>query len=323
MTAALVECRIPACRRPDLLRRALRSLQAQTHRDWRALVLDDSPAEESLAVVREFRDPRISGHLNPHPLGAAANIDAAFAATPLLGGALAFVLEDDNAIAPDFIALGVGRLAQAGTDIVSFNQVCIRLGQDGRETREGLLRPAEREEIWTRERILLHAFVGSSLPNGGYFWRLGVPRLDLQVGPSVVEPQLQECIRQTRVPGPLPLLPEPVSLWSLLPPSQVRRQRVAHRRLAANLNRLSLAVLARLGPRRFAESARRLYSAADFLRAERILAEISLLPPRQPARAWRAPWSALRGWLRQAAYADAIDPALHHLSPALAPAPSA
>lgn len=313
MTPERVECRIPTYRRPELLRRALRALQAQTHENWRAVVLDDSSAGEAASVVRDCGDPRITHRINPAQLGAAGNLDQAFHPEPMAGGRFAFVLEDDNAITPDFISVGLTRLAAGDVDVVSFNQICIRLDEDGHESREGTLRPGQREEIWTTERICLHAFLGASLPNGGYFWRLGGTGLDLTVGPSVVEPQLQECIRQTRVPGALALLPEPASLWSLLPDAQVRRQRVAHRRFAASLNRLSRGIVDGLGRDRFWTLARQHFGPTDLARCEAIMAEIAWISrPRLPVSIRAIP-RAGRGLLRAWLHPDPIAPALSHL----------
>lgn len=314
MTTDLVECRIPACRRPELLRRAMRSLRAQTHQNWRAVVLDDSPAGEAAAVVQECADPRVSYRQNPRPLGAAGNIDSAFTARSLLSGRFAFVLEDDNALAPDFIALALARLARGDVDVVSVNQICVHIGADGTETLGNTLRPVTGSaEIWSAERIRLHAFLGASLPNGAYFWRLDRAGLDLVVGPAVTEPQLQECIRQTRVLRGIALLPEPASLWSMLPATQVRRQLVTHRRLAANLNLLSCAVLRSLGTPRFQALAASAYTPEQLAQATRILAETALLPPRRPTLQPTKLAAALRGLARHLLYRDAIAPALAHL----------
>lgn len=303
MTADLVECRIPACRRPELLRRALRSLQIQTHDAWRAVVLDDSPAGEAAMVVQEFGDSRVTYRQNPRPLGAAGNIDSAFVATPLLGGRFAFVLEDDNAVDPTFIAVGVQRLASSATDTLSFNQRSVRFAADGSEIPIGILRPNQSADAsWTRDRLWLNAFLGVSLPNGGYFWRLD-RGVDLTVGPEINEPQLQECVRQTRPPA-VTLAAEPLSVWSYLPPATVRRQIVGHRRFAVSLNALSKRILAQMGEARLLKAARRDGDPALLQRVERSLAELSLLKPRQWRRFLGAPLKALRCWLRGRLYPD-------------------
>ena len=49
----LVLVRTPTYRRPDLLTRAMRCLQAQTHEDWICEVCDDCPDGSARAVVEE------------------------------------------------------------------------------------------------------------------------------------------------------------------------------------------------------------------------------------------------------------------------------
>lgn len=307
-TRICVECRIPTYRRPELLQRALLSLQRQTCSNWRAIVLDDSESKEGANVVHALDDTRITYRHNEHRLGATGNLDQAFSPAPLLDGDFAFVLEDDNAIEPEFIEVGMLRLARSDVDILSFNQRCVHATPTGM-TPGATLRTALDEEVWGRERLLLNAFLTISLPNGGYFWRLRAG-IDLRVGSGVTEPQLQECIRQVRVPRTIALLPQPLSLWSMLPPIAIRRQLVGNRRLAANLNQLSAAVVAEVGPERLVNMAD-VSGNADLLgRVRQTLADLSLISPR--CRAWfrQQPSSALRSKLRFHLYRDSLGDAL-------------
>ena len=308
---ARVECRVPTYRRPELLARALRSLQRQTYPVWSAVVLDDSPENEGQAVVDALADSRIVYRSNRQRLGATGNLDQAFAPASFQGGAYAFVLEDDNAIEPEFIAKGVGRLERGDVGIVSFNQRCVHLGA---EIRFGdLLRTSEREELWRRDRLLLNAFLGVSLPNGGYFWKLGAG-IDLTVGDSVTEPQLQECIRQTRVEPPIALLPDALSLWSMLPAADIRRQLVSNRRLAANLNQLSAAIVADIGIDRLRELARETTDESLRARFDATLEDLSLISP--ACRRWfrSRPGAAFRTLVRFYLYRDNLGPTLARLS---------
>lgn len=297
MNHPAVECRVPTCRRPELLRRALLSLQRQSWTDWCAVVLDDSSASEGRGVVSSIADSRITYRVNPEPLGAAANLDQAFSPQPLLGGRHAFVLEDDNAVEAQFVTTALQRLARGDADILSFNQRCVHLTADGRETAGDVLRPATHEEIWDRDRLLLNAFLGLSLPNGGYFWRLGAD-IDLTVGSGTVEPQLQECARQTCVRPPVVLMRQPLSLWSSVPTSQVRRQVIDHRRFAVSLNQLSTSIAAQISPERLMERAASSGNAELRARLLRTLSDLSLISP--ACRAWfgARPFAALRCKLR-------------------------
>jgi hypothetical protein len=292
-----------------LLARALRSLRQQTHPRWKAIVLDDSPDREALAVVAAAGDTRIAYHSNPSNLGAAANLDQAFSPQPLLGGDQAFVLEDDNALDSGFIARGVQLLAGTDNAILSFNQRRIDFAADGTETPAGLLRENPQEEIWDHERLLLNAFIGVSLPNGGYFWKLG-ENVNLTVGPEITEPQFQECVRQIKITQPVRLCPQPLSLWSMLPQDQLRRRPVSHRRLAANLNQLSRGIAVALGPHRLSRLARLHLSAESAARVSVILTDLSLLCPSCLPWLHRHPWQAMRSMLRFYLYRDSMPAAL-------------
>lgn len=271
--------------------------------------MDDSSATEGRAVVAALGDERIVWQQNPRQLGATANIDQAFSAQPILGGQYAFVLEDDNAIEPEFIATGLHRLERGDVQILSFNQQCVNLASDGAETRTRVLRPDATEDLWGRERLLLNAFLGVSLPNGGYFWRLGADN-NLVVGPGVTESQLQECVRQTLVAPPILLMPQPLSLWSMLPSAQIRRQLVGNRRLAANLNQLSAAIVRDLGPECLNRVAALARESNLPERVRQILSDLSLISP--VCRRWFAtrPLSALRCLLRFHLYRDSLGGAL-------------
>jgi len=294
-----LEFRVPTYRRPELLHRALASLRAQTDPHWRAVVLDDSPAQEGRALVSALADDRVTYQPNPTPLLAAGNLDFAFSPQPLLGGFAACVLEDDNAIAPNLVAVARARFAAGAGPVLSANQRSLRLDASLRETPIGVLRPDQTtDEVWSHEQLCLHAFLSRSLPNGGYIWRLNAG-VDLSVGASVREPQLQECIRQTRVSA-VTLLPEQLSVWSLLESADIRRQLVSHRRLAANLSLAAAAIVRHLGADRL-----RTLAAASGDRTlpdevERRLVDLALLAP--TGMLPRAPHRAVRSWLRARLY---------------------
>lgn len=314
---ALVECRVPTCRRPELLARALGSLQAQTSPHWRAIVLDDSPGQEGRTVVAFLHDSRIQYRANPTNLGACGNINQAFRPQPWCGGTHAFVLEDDNAVAPTFIERGSALLASTGRPVMSFNQQCIDFSSDPTGVPRDLLRPADSPLItWHPPRALLHAFVGLSLPNGGYFWQLGTG-IDFTVPTGIDEPQLQEALRQLQVGHPLPLSPEPLSLWSMLPASSIRRSLLVHRRFAASLNALSLTIARQFGLPALLASEAQCSDPLVKTRFASLLIDLSLL--HRPCSPWfrRAPAAALKAWLRFHLYKPPIS---RELAAAISPA---
>jgi len=224
----LVECRLPAYDRPDLLDRALRSLLAQTHREWVAIVMDDSRTQSGKAVVAAIGDPRIRYKQNTERLGSTGNLNQAFGPKPLAAGEFAFILEDDNAVTPDFMATALRRIAEARLNVISLNQKCVLAdGKGGFMMQPGAGRPEDSDAVWSEERLILSTFLKPGLPNGGYFWRCNT--VDLRVDERIREPMLQESARQLRIGGSILLVKEACSLWSALPPDLVRRDVVKNR----------------------------------------------------------------------------------------------
>ena len=241
----LVECRVPAYDRPELLARALRSLQAQTHREWVAIVLDDSREQSGRAVVDSIGDPRIRYSHNAGRLGSTGNLNQAFTPQPLADGEFAFILEDDNAITPDFISTALHRIGECGFDVVSLNQKCVLAdGKGGFVVQPGAGRAEDSDTVWSDERLILSTFLKPGLPNGCYFWRCNT--VDLRVDERIREPMLQESARQLRVGGDIFLAKEACSLWSALPPDLVRRDAVKNRVFLVTRDLLALAVLSRV-----------------------------------------------------------------------------
>lgn len=221
----ICEARIPTYRRPEWLRRALGSLRAQTHADWRAVVLDDSPDREAEAVVREIADDRIAYRANAHRLGAAGNIDQAFSATPLADGDFAFILEDDAALHPDCLRENLRVLAANGAALLLRNQA-IHAGEQWRDT--GETTRGEWLDAGRHEPPAIHAllFFMEGVSNGGLFWRCGI---DLTVGPSVGDAGLQEHCRTLLVREPLVFAPEPLAIFTRLPSDLIQRSVTANR----------------------------------------------------------------------------------------------
>lgn len=241
----MVECRIIACDRPKLLKRAIKSLQAQSYPHWKGVVFDDSRRKTAEKIVKSFRDKRIVYRWNKKQLGSTGNLNQGFARHPILGGSFAFILEDDNALAKNFIKVCIRHLRRGPYKIVSLNQQIVALNSEGTFKRLHKLRRKKVNLEWGRENILLNAFCGESLPNGGYFWKIG--NADLKVDAGIMEPQLQECVRQTQIKNPILLAKEVGSIWTLLPKSMVRRKLTDHRRYGLMLLCLSKCLLKKYG----------------------------------------------------------------------------
>ncbi len=255
--STLCEIRVPTFRRPAWLRRALTSLQAQTHERWIALVFDDSPAAEADAVVRELDDKRIQYRPNARNLGAAANLDQAFAPGALVGGTFACVLEDDNWLAPSFLAENLRALEAAGLGLLLRNQ---QVWRQAGETFAATNRTTRGE--WFSEGrcepLALHArmFFNEGISNGGLFWRTGT-KSALQVGRSVTITGVQEYCRTFGIREPLWFAREPLAVWAEVEAAAVTRGTHANRTFARAVQQLRIELVRRHG-RAIVTEARRL-----------------------------------------------------------------
>jgi glycosyltransferase involved in cell wall biosynthesis len=241
----LVECRIVACDRPELLKRAIQSLKNQTYPHWKAIVFDDSRTKTGQRIVKSFKDKRIKYRWNKTRLGSTDNLNQGFSRKTILGGHYAFVLEDDNAIEKNFIKIGLRHCKKSGFQIVSVNQRSVVLRQNGIFEKLGIIRDISKSVKWDYRNLFLNAFCGESLPNGGYFWKIG--GANLEVDAKIREPQLQECIRQTLVKTPILLAKEVGSVWTLLPVDLVRRTPENNRIFGLTLFLFSKSILRRYG----------------------------------------------------------------------------
>lgn len=239
----ICEARIPTYRRPEWLRRALDSLRAQTHSDWRAVVLDDSPDREAETVVREIGDERIAYRANTHRLGAAGNIDHAFSPTALAGGDFAFILEDDAALHPDCLHENLRVLAANDAPLLMRNQA-IHAGELWRDT--GETTRGEWLGAGKHEPLAIHAllFFMEGVSNGGLFWRCGI---DLTVGPSVTDAGLQEHCRTLLVRESLVFAPEPLAVFTRLPSDLIQRSVATNRTFARGTQSIRRHLLAKHG----------------------------------------------------------------------------
>jgi glycosyltransferase involved in cell wall biosynthesis len=94
VTAVLVTVIIPTYRRADLVPRAIRSVLAQTHRHFEAVIVDDCSPDDTAAAVRAIADPRIRyvRHERNKGLPAARNTGVRAAR----GSYIAFLDDDDE-----------------------------------------------------------------------------------------------------------------------------------------------------------------------------------------------------------------------------------
>ena len=224
----IFEVRVPACERPEMLRRALQSLQAQTYPHWKAIVYDDSLSSDVREVVHCVEDKRISYCHNPERLGAARNIDRCFAPTSFLGGEYGCLLEDDNFWLPGFLSLMADRLSDNKWRVILCNQ---RVNEHGvglrpieQTTRGGWFCAGSVAPLALRATLLFM----EGLSNGGLIWALN-SEIDLQVGATVQETGMHEACRSLLINCPFLFVEEPLAVWTLMPRRETARATERHR----------------------------------------------------------------------------------------------
>ncbi len=251
----IVEVRIPAYNRPDLLRRALHSVRHQTHETWRAIVLDDGDAGPTRDLVAALGDPRILHRPNPSRLGAGPNISQAFSATPLGGGAFFCVLEDDNLFLPSYLADNLALMEAHEVGVVVNNQWLevtpeggdpLVPGHDDRVTIDCFT-----DGVWTADDFRIAMLWRLPLSNSGLFWRHGC-RSDLAVA-DVADAGIQEWVRCLRLDDPVYFNGTPGGFWRAdsvhFTYTPNRRTFLAEQRIQQTMRRRILKALAARGER--------------------------------------------------------------------------
>lgn len=85
---------IPTCNRPEMLKRAIASVLAQTYQDFEIIVVDDGMKERAESVVNFFHDPRITYIAHEQGKGGAAARNTGIRAAK--GEFIAFLDDDDE-----------------------------------------------------------------------------------------------------------------------------------------------------------------------------------------------------------------------------------
>jgi hypothetical protein len=91
----------PTYKRPDLLLRAVASVQAQTHTDWEMIIINDSPQDHGYAnFASSINDPRIHYHTNDRNSGVNISRNRALDSVSSRSDWVIF-LDDDDYLSPD------------------------------------------------------------------------------------------------------------------------------------------------------------------------------------------------------------------------------
>lgn len=214
MSEGVTEIRVPTYQRPELLRRALTSLLAQTTPHWRARVLDDSQDQRCLDVCRSFDDPRIAHTFNKPRKFAVGNIDQCFAR----GADADFfcVVEDDNYLLPDFIAANIATIANSGAPIVLRNQFKAPIAAPPEAlsaTSPTVLADRFEERVYSAQEFRTSVLFSIGVSNGGLFWSRAA-KTDFEVRAPACGPVLQEYLRTLLVRDAVAVGLEPLAVWS-------------------------------------------------------------------------------------------------------------
>lgn len=211
----LVEVRTPTFRRTSLLRRALESLRAQTHREWICRVLDDDPAGSAEAICRSMADDRIKYEPNGSNLGIGANIDRAFSLAPLPGSSFLCVLEDDNYYLPDNLRKNVSRIEEYGLDILLRNQIIENMttrDKPGQLSKRTSFDRQYNSEVLSHDRLFSSFFYSTGANNASLFWRAN-SGLTFSTLNYLDDPVSQERLRTLCIDRDVIIDMEPLIVW--------------------------------------------------------------------------------------------------------------
>lgn len=214
LTEGRVHVRTPTYRRPELLKRALQSLQSQTWSDWVCDVFDDDPQCSGESVCSGLGDARIHYHANAPQRFASRNIDACFDRSNPHGAEFFFVLEDDNYVFDGFIAENIALSRRESVELILRNQVIdYDLTGKGREVSAfGILERTYREGRQAASDIRLGALSGIGVSNGALFWSVRA-KSDLEIG-MPCNASLQEYLRTLAISDDAYVALTPLAAWA-------------------------------------------------------------------------------------------------------------
>ncbi|MDJ1006304.1 MAG: glycosyltransferase [Paracoccaceae bacterium] len=209
-----VHIRTPTYKRPEMLRRALRGLQAQTVPDWVCDVYDDDPEQSGRAVVEGLADARIRYSANRPRRHASRNLDFCFSRYNPHGARYFFVLEDDNQVLPRFIEDNIALCEREGVGIVLRNQFVEHCSgtPEARLSDWGLLDTKLPEGPCPPDLLHLSVMADMGVSNGGLFWSAEAAS-DLEIG-MPCNATFQEYLRTVAIVEPVYVALEPLAIWA-------------------------------------------------------------------------------------------------------------
>ena len=211
----LVHVRTPTYRRPDALRRCLRSLQRQSWANWICDVYDDDPAASARDVVANMADGRFRWTQNSPQKFAAGNIDQCFSRINPQNADWFCILEDDNVLMPEFIAANMRVAREHNVRIVLRNQFAeYAHGTANASISDGGLQDARiTAGVYQPSLLRLALIARGVVSNGGLFWSSHAEsNLELGIGGDA---GLQEFLRGLAIEEPLYVAMEPLATWAV------------------------------------------------------------------------------------------------------------
>ncbi|MEO1195237.1 MAG: glycosyltransferase [Pseudomonadota bacterium] len=210
----VVHVRTPTYKRPDMLRRALACLQAQTLPNWVCDVFDDDPDMAGQSVVAALGDARIRYHSNRPQRLASRNIDQCYAHFNPHRAQYFYVLEDDNQILPRFFEDNIALCERHGVNVLLRNQLVEHASgtADARLSDIGLLEEKLPEGRCPPDVLHLSVMADMGVSNGGIFWSAEA-KSDLEIGVDC-NATFQEYLRTIAITEPVYVALEPLAVWA-------------------------------------------------------------------------------------------------------------
>lgn len=210
----LVQVRTPTYRRPEMLRRALCSLLAQSWSNWVADVFDDDPDQSGRLVCDELADDRIRYHHNAPQKFASKNIDSCFTAANPNDADYFCVVEDDNFLLPEFMTENIRLCRDAGVEIVLRNQLIEHLSgaADAHLSVDGVLDYLFVDGRYEPDQFRMSLLIGIGVSNGGLFWSREATS-ELEIGFQCTA-TMQEYMRTFSIREPIYVAMQPLAVWA-------------------------------------------------------------------------------------------------------------
>ncbi|MGB7240884.1 MAG: glycosyltransferase family A protein [Sulfitobacter sp.] len=210
----LVHVRTTAYKRPELLKRCLESLAAQTWTNWVCDVFDDDAEASGREIVAAVNDPRVTYHHNIPQRFASKNIDQCFTRSNTCDADFFCVVEDDNFLLPRFMEDNIRICRDEGVEIVFRNQL-VELNSgtaNARLSKAGILEGKFTGGLYQPQVFHLSLIADIGVSNGGLFWSRHA-KSDLEVNCDCSS-TLQEYMRTFAVQEPIFVALEPLAVWA-------------------------------------------------------------------------------------------------------------